>query len=274
MREMQETIVAEFGVQPEIDPAEEVERRVQFLTDYLATTHTKGFVLGISGGIDSTLAGRLAQLAVERVREQGGEATFHAMRLPYRVQHDEDDAQAAMDFVAADREVTFNVGPAVDAFDAEYTASVGSEMSDFNKGNVKARLRMAAQYALAGDNGLLVIGTDHAAESVMGFFTKFGDGGADILPLAGLNKRQNRQLLQHLGAPEQLWAKVPTADLLDDKVGQPDEVEMGVAYEHIDDYLEGRDVPEAAAEHIERTWLRSRHKRTVPVAVADDWWRP
>lgn len=273
MREMQETIVAEFGVQPEIDPAEEVERRVQFLTDYLATTHTKGFVLGISGGIDSTLAGRLAQLAVERVREQGGEATFHAMRLPYRVQHDEDDAQAAMDFVAADREVTFNVGPAVDAFDAEYTASVGSEMSDFNKGNVKARLRMAAQYALAGDNGLLVIGTDHAAESVMGFFTKFGDGGADILPLAGLNKRQNRQLLQHLGAPEQLWAKVPTADLLDDKVGQPDEVEMGVAYEHIDDYLEGRDVPEAAAEHIERTWLRSRHKRTVPVAVADDWWR-
>ena len=97
MREMQETIVAEFGVQPEIDPAEEVERRVQFLTDYLATTHTKGFVLGISGGIDSTLAGRLAQLAVERVREQGGEATFHAMRLPYRVQHDEDDAQAAMD---------------------------------------------------------------------------------------------------------------------------------------------------------------------------------
>ncbi len=274
MREMQETIVAEFGVQPEIDPAEEVERRVQFLTDYLATTHTKGFVLGISGGIDSTLAGRLAQLAVERVREQGGEATFHAMRLPYRVQHDEDDAQAAMDVVAADREVTFNVGPAVDAFDAEYTASVGSEMSDFNKGNVKARLRMAAQYALAGDNGLLVIGTDHAAESVMGFFTKFGDGGADILPLAGLNKRQNRQLLQHLGAPEQLWAKVPTADLLDDKVGQPDEVEMGVAYEHIDDYLEGRDVPEAAAEHIERTWLRSRHKRTVPVAVADDWWRP
>jgi len=274
MREMQETIVAEFGVQPAIDPAEEVERRVQFLTDYLATTHTKGFVLGISGGIDSTLAGRLAQLAVERVREQGGEATFHAMRLPYRVQHDEDDAQAAMDFVAADREVTFNVGPAVDAFDAEYTASVGSEMSDFNKGNVKARLRMAAQYALAGDNGLLVIGTDHAAESVMGFFTKFGDGGADILPLAGLNKRQNRQLLQHLGAPEQLWAKVPTADLLDDKVGQPDEVEMGVAYEHIDDYLEGRDVPEAAAEHIERTWLRSRHKRTVPVAVADDWWRP
>ncbi|MDO5677501.1 MAG: ammonia-dependent NAD(+) synthetase [Propionibacteriaceae bacterium] len=273
MRELQKIIVDEFGVQPEIDPAVEVERRVQFLTDYLATTRTRGFVLGISGGLDSTLAGRLAQLAVERVREQGGEAIFYAMRLPYRVQHDEDDAQAAMDFVAADREVTLNVGPAVDAFDTEYTPAMGDEMSDFNKGNVKARLRMIAQYAAAGDNGLLVIGTDHGAESVMGFFTKFGDGGADILPLFGLNKRQNRQLLQHLGAPEQLWAKVPTADLLDDKVGQPDEVEMGVSYEHIDDYLEGREVPQEAAEHIERVWLRSRHKRTTPVSILDDWWR-
>lgn len=273
MRDMQRHIVAEFEVRPEIDPAAEIEQRVQFLADYLTTTHTKGYVLGISGGIDSTLAGRLAQLAVERVRGQGGEATFQAMRLPYRVQRDEDDARAAMDFVAADTEVVFNIGPAVDAFDEEYTASVGQEMSDFNKGNVKARLRMVAQYALAGDNGLLVIGTDHAAESVMGFFTKFGDGGADVLPLFGLNKRQNRQLLQHLGAPEQLWAKVPTADLLDDNAGRPDEVELGVSYDHIDDYLEGRQVPDDAAEHIEGTWLRSRHKRTVPVAISHTWWR-
>ena len=273
MREIQRRIVEEFGVQPVIDPAQEVERRVQFLADYLTTTRTRGFVLGISGGLDSTLAGRLAQLAAERVRERGGEATFFAMRLPYRVQHDEHDAQAAMDFVAADREVTFNIGTAVDAFEAEYTTSVGAEITDFNKGNVKARMRMAAQYAVAGDNNLLVIGTDHGAESVMGFFTKFGDGGADILPLFGLDKGQNRQLLQHLGAPEQLWAKVPTADLLDERAGQPDEVEMGVSYEHIDAYLEGREVPDEAAAHIERTWLRSRHKRTVPVTIFDTWWR-
>ena len=273
MRELQQTIIDEFGVKPEIDPAREVEARVQFLADYLAATHTKGFVLGISGGIDSTLAGRLAQLAVERVRDRGGEATFFAMRLPYRVQHDEDDAQAAMEFVAADREVTLNIGPAVDAFAAEYVPAIGEELSDFNKGNVKARLRMIAQYAVAGDNNVLVIGTDHGSESVMGFFTKFGDGGADILPLFGLNKRQNRQLLQHLGAPEQLWGKVPTADLLDEKAGQPDEVEMGVSYQHIDDYLEGRDVPDEAAEHIEKVWLRSRHKRTTPVTIADSWWR-
>lgn len=273
MRPQQQTIVAEFGVKPEIDPAHEVEVRVQFLADYLTTTGAKGYVLGISGGLDSTLAGRLAQLAVERVREQGREATFVAMRLPYKAQHDEADAAAAIEFVAADRTITYNIAPGVDGFEDEYDRTVGVPMTDFNKGNVKARLRMVAQYAVAGDNGLLVIGTDHGAESVMGFFTKFGDGAADILPLFTLNKRQNRQLLQHLGAPERLWAKVPTADLLDANQGRPDEDEMGVDYDHIDDYLEGRDVPEAAAEKIETTWRRSRHKRTTPVTIAEDWWR-
>lgn len=273
MRPLQKLIVQEFGVKPEIDPAEEVETRIQFLADYLAATGTAGYVLGISGGLDSTLAGRLAQSAVERARQGGHDATFVAMRLPYRIQHDEADAAEAMDFVAADRELTFNIGDAVDAFESEYAGSIGNEISDFNKGNVKARLRMVAQYAVGGDNRLLVIGTDHGAESVMGFFTKFGDGGADILPLFGLNKRQNRQLLRHLGAPERLWAKVPTADLLDDKAGQPDEVELGVSYDHIDDYLEGRAVPDAAAERIEQVWRRSRHKRTVPVTIGDGWWR-
>ena len=273
MRPLQQTIVDEFGVKPEIDPAAEVEARVQFLVDYLATTGAKGYVLGISGGLDSTLAGRLAQLAVERVRDGGGQATFVAMRLPYKVQHDEADAAAAIDFVAADRTITYNIAAAVDGFEDEYDGAVGHPMSDFNKGNVKARLRMVAQYAVAGDNGLLVIGTDHGAESVMGFFTKFGDGAADLLPLFGLDKRQNRQLLQYLGAPERLWAKVPTADLLDLNVGRPDEDELGVAYDHIDDYLEGREVPEAVAERIETTWRRSRHKRHTPVSLLDDWWR-
>ncbi len=162
--------------------------------------------------------------------------------------------------VAADRTITYNVAPGVDGFEAEYDTAVGEAMTDFNKGNVKARLRMVAQYAVAGDNGLLVVGTDHGAESVMGFFTKFGDGAADILPLFGLNKRQNRQLLQHLEAPERLWAKVPTADLLDGNAGRPDEDELGISYDHIDDYLEGRDVPDAAAERIETPGRRTRHE--------------
>lgn len=270
MRALQAQIIEEMGVQPEIDPATEVERRVQFLVDYAASAHAKGFVLGISGGIDSTLAGRLAQLAVERM---GDDADFVAVRLPYGVQADEDDAQAAMDFVGARTEVTINIKDAVDGMEAAYEAGTGAEISDFNKGNVKARARMIAQYAIAGDRGLLVIGTDHGAESVTGFFTKFGDGGADLLPLFGLDKRQNRQLLQHLGAPEPLWSKVPTADLLDGQPGRADEDELGISYDHIDDYLEGREVPDYVAEAIETKWRRTRHKRTTPATLLDDWWR-
>lgn len=273
MRPRQRQIIEEFGVRPQIEPAQEVERRVQFLADYLAATGAAGYILGISGGLDSTLAGCLAQLAAERVREGGGSAVFVAVRLPYNVQHDEDDAAAAVEFVAADETITYNVAPAVDGFDSEYRKAAGLALTDFTKGNTKARLRMVAQYAVAGDRGLLVIGTDHAAESVTGFFTKFGDGAADILPLSALNKRQNRQLLQHLGAPERLWAKVPTADLLDENVGRTDEDELGLRYDDIDDLLEGRDVPEEVAEKIETIWWRTRHKRTVPVAIDDEWWR-
>lgn len=273
MRELQAQIIAELGVEPTIDPAVEVSRRVQFLKDYLKATGTKGYVLGISGGIDSTLAGRLAQMAVEELTTEGLDANFIAVRLPHGVQHDEADAQAAMRFINAKTERTYNIAPAVAGFEQEYAKATGRDITDFNKGNVKARVRMTAQYALAGDENLLVIGTDHAAESVTGFFTKFGDGGADILPLFTLNKRQNRALLQHLGAPEKLWAKVPTADLLDGNPGRTDEDELGVSYEQIDDYLEGKDIDVAAAESIEGRFMRSRHKRTVPVSLLDSWWK-
>ena len=201
MRELQARIIEEMGVQPRIDPAGEVRKRVTFLKEYLKATHTKGFVLGISGGLDSSLAGRLAQLAVEELAAEGVDANFVAVRLPYGVQHDEDDAQAALDFIQAKTEWTFNISAAVDGFEDEFEKTVGNGISDFHKGNTKARTRMIAQYALAGEHNYLVIGTDHGAESVTGFFTKYGDGGADILPLFGLNKRQNRALLAELGAP-------------------------------------------------------------------------
>src|SRR5699024_10450061 len=129
------------------------------------------------------------------------------------------------------------------------------------------------QYAVAGDRGMLVIGTDHAAESVTGFFTKFGDGGADLLPLAGLNKRQNQALLRELAAPELLWAKAPTADLLDGQPQRTDEDELGLTSAQIDDYLEGREIDETAALSIERRFILSRHKRTVPATNLDKWWR-
>jgi NAD+ synthase len=273
MRELQAKIIEEMGVQPRIDPAGEVRKRVTFLKDYLKATGTRGFVLGISGGLDSSLAGRLAQLAVEELEAEGTEANFVAVRLPYGVQHDEDDAQAALDFIQAKTEWTFNISAAVDGVEDEFEKTVDASISDFHKGNTKARARMTAQYALAGEYNYLVIGTDHGAESVTGFFTKYGDGGADILPLYGLNKRQNRALLAELGAPARVWDKIPTADLLDGKPGRTDEDELGLSYDQIDDYLEGRDVAEGVAELIEEKYLRTRHKRTVPVTLFDTWWK-
>ncbi|MDR7233762.1 ammonia-dependent NAD(+) synthetase [Agrococcus lahaulensis] len=268
----QSAIIAALGSRPTIDPPAELERRVRFLVDYLAHTGAKGFVLGISGGQDSTLAGRLAQLAVERAREGGAEATFVAVRLPYGVQHDEDDAQLALDFIRADREVTVDVKPGVDALEASVEAAIG-EVTDYHKGNVKARARMIAQYAIGGQLGLLVLGTDHAAEAVTGFYTKFGDGGADLLPLAGLTKSQGRELLQQLDAPERLRTKPPTADLLDDKPGQLDTHELGLTYEQIDAFLEGQPVPDEVAEQITTRYERTEHKRRVPVTPDDEWWR-
>ena len=273
MTTLQQEIIAQLHVQPAIVAAEQVRARIDFLTAYLRSTGAKGLVLGISGGQDSSLAGRLCQLAVEELRAEGVQAEFVAVRLPYRLQADEDDAQLALQFIAPDRQVTFNIQRAVDGIEAEYADATGAEMLDFTKGNVKARARMIAQFALAGQSGLLVVGTDHAAEAVTGFFTKFGDGAADLLPLSGLTKRQGRALLEHLRAPERLYLKLPTADLLDDNPGQTDEENLGLSYQVIDDYLEGREVDAEKAAAIEARYLGTRHKRAEPVSMFDDWWK-
>ena len=274
MSAMQSDIIAALGVAPSIDPEAERDRRVQFLVDYLAATGAKGYVLGISGGQDSTLAGRLAQLAVEQRRAGGEDATFVAVRLPHGVQSDEDDAQLALQFIQPDETVTVDIAPATAAMsNAVADALGGGSLGDFNKGNVKARMRMIAQYAIAGERGLLVIGTDHAAENITGFFTKHGDGAADLVPLAGLNKRQGAALLEHLGAEPRLWEKVPTADLEEDRPALPDEEALGVTYAHIDDYLEGKQVPREAAERLEHLWRVGQHKRHLPPGPDDTWWR-
>jgi len=274
MSGMQQRIIDALGAQNEIDPAGEVDRRVGFLADYAAAIPgVRGFVLGISGGQDSSLTGRLAQLAVERLRAEGREAEFVAVRLPYAAQIDEDDARLALDFIRADRVATVDIAPGVDAMVAQVSAAMGEPVSDFTKGNVKARARMVAQYAIAGDRNLLVIGTDHAAEAITGFFTKFGDGAADIVPLAGLTKGQGAAMLRELGAPDRLWQKVPTADLLDLEPGQTDESSLGVSYAEIDAYLRGEPVPEAAAENLERRYRSTEHKRRLPVTPSDTWWR-
>ena len=131
---------------------------------------------------------------------------------------------------------------------------------------------MIAQYAIAGQRRLLVVGTDHAAEAVTGFFTKYGDGGTDVLPLTGLTKRQGRALLEHLGAPARLYSKAPTADLLDHTPGQTDEDNLGLTYADIDDFLEGKDVADDGRRRDRGRYLATEHKRRVPASMFDDWW--
>lgn len=274
MRETQRRIIEALGARSEIDAVQELERRIGFLVEYARSVPgTRGFVLGISGGQDSSLAGRLCQLAVERLRAAGEPAEFIAMRLPYGVQHDEDDAQLALRFIRPDRIVTVNIAGVVDALVAEVVTATGEAVTDFNKGNVKARARMLAQYAVAGDRRMLVVGTDHAAEAVTGFFTKFGDGAVDLVPLAGLTKGQGAALLRELDAPDRLWQKAPTADLLDGVPGRTDESELGIGYAEIDAYLQGEDVAGATAELLERKYRTTEHKRRTPASPLDTWWR-
>ncbi|WP_028463674.1 ammonia-dependent NAD(+) synthetase [Nocardia sp. 348MFTsu5.1] len=273
MASLQERIIAELDVSATIDPQQEVDRRVDFLKQYLLSTGTNGFVLGVSGGQDSCLTGRLCQLAVESVRSDGGRATFVAVRLPYGEQADEEDAQIALKFIDPDRSEVYNVKPGSDATAEVVVQTLGEPLRDLVRGNIKARERMILQYAVAGQENLLVVGTDHAAEAVSGFFTKYGDGGVDVTPLTGLTKRQGAQILWHLGAPDSVTSKVPTADLEDDRPALPDEEVLGVTYSQIDDYLEGLEVDAEAAERIESLFLRSAHKRTVPVTPFDDWWK-
>lgn len=268
MNVTQQQIINALGVTSHFDAANEAERRINFLVNYLKESGQSGYVLGISGGVDSTVAGRLAQLAVERIREGGGAATFHAVRLPYLEQRDEGDAQAALDFIAADEVSTVNIHAAVDALRKELAnARFRDEVhEDFVIGNVKARMRMVAQYALAGASGGLVIGTDHAAEALMGFFTKFGDGAADVTPLTGLNKRRVRSLGAYLGTPLQLIQKRPTADLETLVPQRADEDAFGMPYDVIDDFLEGKAVAEPFQEKIIRTYIATAHKRSLPAS--------
>lgn len=275
MRPLQAEIIKTLHVAPSIDPETEIRRSVDFLKAYLKkNTFLKTYVLGISGGQDSTLAGKLTQLAISEMRAETGDDRYQfiAVRLPYGNQADESDAMAAIKFMNADVIDRVDIQPATDAMVKALEAN-DLTISDFNKGNIKARQRMIVQYGIAGEKAGAVVGTDHAAEAVTGFYTKYGDGGADIVPLWRLDKRQGKQLLAKLGAPEHLYEKVPTADLEDDRPALPDEVALGVRYADIDKYLEGGTIDESAAEKIENWYRKTAHKRHAAINVYDEFWK-
>ncbi len=272
---LQQQIIQALHVKLQIDAEEEVRVSVDFLKSYLrAHPFVKSLVLGISGGQDSTLTGKLCQMAINELREENATQSYQfiAVRLPYGVQADESDCVDAINFIQPDKVLTVNIKNAVLASEATLR-DIGVELSDFIKGNEKARERMKAQYSIAGMNAGLVVGTDHAAEALTGFFTKYGDGGTDINPIFRLNKRQGKALLKHLGCPAHLYTKAPTADLEENRPSLPDEVALGVTYELIDDYLEGKALEPQYASIIEGWYKRTEHKRQPPVTVFDDFWK-
>lgn len=275
MRPLQKEIIAALKTKPVIQPEEEIRCSIDFMKDYLlAYPGLNSLVLGISGGQDSTLAGKLAQMAIDELNEASRLDTYQfiAVRLPYGEQLDEADAQAAIDFIQPNHVMTVNIKASTDSMVTALEKNP-IKISDYNKGNIKARQRMIVQYAIAGQTAGAVIGTDHAAESVTGFYTKFGDGAADLMPLWRLNKSQGAQMLKFLGAPPSLYSKVPTADLEENRPMLADEDALGVTYEAIDAYLRGEDIDVKDAETIEEWYLKTEHKRHLPLTVYDHFWR-
>lgn len=275
MADLQEEIIQRMGVQPIIDPAEETRKSIQLMKDYLyAHPFLKSMILGVSGGQDSTLLGKLAQKAAEELRKETGDSKYQfiAVRLPYGEQMDEADAQSVLDWIKPDQIYTVNIQPAVDA-NVTVLEDAGVEITDFNKGNIKARERMIIQYAIAGATQGVVLGSDQAAENMTGFFTKYGDGASDLNPLFRLNKRQGAAMLKHLDSPTYFYEKIPTADLEEKNPGQSDEEALGVSYEAIDNYLEGKEISPTDRQTIENLYKKSEHKRHLPITIFDKFWR-
>ncbi|WP_421134759.1 ammonia-dependent NAD(+) synthetase [Alteromonas sp. A079] len=273
-----QAVIEEMRVLPDIDVEFEVARRVSFIKKQLLTSGLNALVLGISGGIDSCTLGRLAQLAVDELNEEHHERyQFIAVRLPYDTQADEDDAQSSIDFIKPSQSIAVNVRPGADAIHDVTTKALrdanllpsSEAKQDFVKGNVKARTRMVIQYEIAGMVDGLVLGTDHSAENITGFYTKYGDGACDLAPLFGLSKRQVRAVATHLGAPPAVVNKAPTADLESLSPQKADEQALGMTYDQIDDFLEGKPVAADVEEKLLYIYERTQHKR-VPIPTIYD----
>lgn len=271
------TIIKEMKVLPEIDVELEISQRLNFIKQHLQASGMKTLILGISGGVDSTTLGKLAQLAVDKLNKTGKDYRFVAVRLPYGIQADEEDAQQAISFIQPTENISINIKDGVDQLHQSAISSLQDKglcppdqsKLDFIKGNNKARARMIAQYDVAGLLSGLVLGTDHSAENITGFYTKWGDGACDLAPLFGLSKRQVRQIAKHLGAPNKLITKAPTADLECLSPSKTDEDTLGLSYQQIDDFLEGRPIDPIIEKRIIEIYSKTQHKRQPIPTIYD-----
>ena len=228
----------------------------QWLRDQVKNAHASGIILGLSGGIDSSV---LAALGRESL---GREGVFGVIMPCHSINEDESDARLLaqkidIDFMRVDLSETFDL----------LCKTINQAHQEFNslvKSNIKARLRMVTLYSLAQSKNLLVCGTSNKSEYETGYFTKFGDSGSDLMPLANFLKRDIREMAKILGVPEKIITKAPSAGLYE---GQTDETDMGFTYEILDEYLASGKIDDLKAkERIDVMRRRSEHKRKpIPI---------
>ena len=232
----------------------------KFLADYLSNNHCDTYVLGVSGGVDSSLCAAIAKNAV-------GKEKLHCLLMPINSQ--KEDLEDALTLVK-DLDLKYTIIDASETFNnyVETFSKCGIELDRSTLGNLKARMRMAILYAVAQKERGLVIGTDNADERYVGYYTKHGDGACDILPIAHLVKGEVVEACKIYGIRDSLAERVPTAGLYE---GQTDEKEMGVSYKDLDAYVLGKEIPEEAKKRIQYLERISNHKRDpIPMPKAFD----
>jgi NAD+ synthase len=240
------------------------EKIASWLKERAAAAGAEGYVFGLSGGIDSAVVARLCQMATpDRVL---------GVLLPcYSQPQDELDAMlvaeafkiptAKVDLSKTFDTLTQTLDEALKVQHPKLAVDVVDIKQRLPRANIKPRLRMTSLYYVANALNYVVAGTGNRSEITLGYYTKYGDGGVDVLPIGALLKSEVRALAREIGVPEPVITKPPTAGLWP---GQTDEAEMGFTYEMLEDYLNGKDVPVDVAKRIERLRAVSDHKRALP----------
>ena len=248
---------------------EDVERLIGSIRSAVEGTGCKGVVIGLSGGIDSAVVTKLCADAI------GPEKVLNVF-MPTLVTPF-DDYRATLDLanLFGTEYKVVNVQPAVDALAA---VLLTDKETPLENGNIAARCRMIVLYNLAKKRNYIVIGTSNRSELMMGYFTKYGDGGCDVMPMAGLYKTEVRQIAKAIGVPDDIIAKPPSAGLWE---GQTDESEMGITYAHLDRILYGiydlglkdeeiaggTGFPVEEVSDIRRRSASMEHKRMAPLSL-------
>ncbi|WP_117170420.1 NAD(+) synthase [Paraliobacillus sediminis] len=240
---------------------ETADKLVKWLQDQIKETELKGLIVGVSGGIDSAVVANLikraapnASLGVMMPCKSNPEDLAHANKVV---------EAAGIDNVTIDLTQTHETMLAEINSQLTQAGTLNPEQQQLADANLRARLRMSTLYALAANHQYLVVGTDNAAEWYTGYFTKFGDGGVDLVPLVHQTKGEVKDLAKVLGVPDEIINKKPSAGLWE---GQTDENEMGTSYATIDRYLKGNEVPEKDKEIIDRMHRTTAHKREMAKA--------